>query len=268
MFARMETVHPAVTVIVAGFLCIGCAPSDDCDDDARDCVGTGGMGGAGGTGATGGMGASGGMGGSAGSGGSGGGTGTPIVVENHSFEEVACPADSACTQGAFGAFTIGVVPGWVSSGDSGVYNPQDLTFNPGDPGFPSDGLQSGYANTDSSLTQDGLEEIVDGVTYTLEIDVGRRFDEPNPTCCSVLDFEVSLVAGGEAVATGDQNDIAGGIPEPGDFGTLTLSFTGTPATAGQSLGIELASLADQTNWDDVRLESEPGSGSQGGDPGQ
>lgn len=193
-------------------------------------------------------------------------TAAPIDVANQSFEELACPAHPACTQGDFGAFTEGDVPQWVSVGErgSGVYNPQDLTF---DPGFPSDGLQSGYANTDSSLTQDGLEEIVDGVTYTLEIDVGRRFDEPNPTCCSVLDFEVSLLAGGEAVATGDQNDIAGGIPDPGDFGTLTLSFTGDADTAGQSLGIELASFADQTNWDNVRLESGPGSGGQGGDPG-
>ena len=133
--------------------------------------------------------------------------------------------------------------------------------------FPSDGLQSGYANTNASLTQDGLATIEDGVTYTLEVDVGRRSDDSNSTCCTALDFAVSLLAAGDPVATNDENAIAGGIPNPGAFGTLTLSFTGTPATAGQSLGIELASFADQTNWDDVRLESEPGSGGQGGGGG-
>ena len=118
--------------------------------------------------------------------------------------------------------------------------------------FPSDRLQSGYANTNASLTQDGLATIEDGVTYTLEVDVGRRSDDSNSTCCTALDFAVSLLAAGDPVATNDENAIAGGIPNPGAFGTLTLSFTGTPATAGQSLGIELASFADQTNWDDVR----------------
>jgi len=172
----------------------------------------------------------------------------PIVVENSSFESVACPGSPDCIDGAFGSFTQGVVPGWNSAGtgDSGVYNPLGITF---DPGFPSDGFQSGYGNVDSSLTQGGITTIVDGVMYTLAVDVGRRFD----SCCSTLDFSVSLTADGAAVAIADESDISGGLPGVGDFGTLTLSFMGSAATSGQSLGIELASFSNQTNWDNVRL---------------
>jgi len=172
----------------------------------------------------------------------------PITVTNFSFEAVTCPGSPDCIDGAFGSFTIGVVPGWSSlgTGETGVYNPLGITF---DPGFPSDGFQSAYGNTDGSLTQGGLATIVDGVTYTLAIDVGRRLD----ACCSTLDFSVSLTADGAVVAIGDENDFAGGAPGAGDFGTLSLSFLGSAATSGQSLGIELASFANQTNWDNVRL---------------
>ena len=170
-----------------------------------------------------------------------------ITVVNHNFEAVACPADSTCIQGGSGAFTESVgIPGWTSIGRSGVYNPQGLTFNAS---FPTDGLQSGYANVDSSLTQTGLTKIVDGATYTLIVDVGRRFD----VCCTTLDFAVSFLGDGVLLATADEDDIAGGTPETGDFGVLTLTFTGSAQTSGQSLGIQLSAFTNQTNWDNVRL---------------
>ena len=155
---------------------------------------------------------------------------TPIAIQNASFEE---PAVST--------FTIASPPGWVFAGfQAGVFRPSSGFFNAG---FPTDGLQSGYANVGSSLTQDGVATIFDGVTYTLLVDVGRRKDR----CCTTLSFEISLLADGVSVASVDETDFVGGPPDPGDWKSISLSLVGDATLDGRSLGIELFAFENQTN---------------------
>jgi hypothetical protein len=116
----------------------------------------------------------------------------PLAVQNASFEQPSCQLvnqPGPCFNNpVLGTFTRAAPPGWNFVGfEAGVFRPTGNAFNAG---FPTDGLQSGYANSDSSLTQDNINTILDGVLYTLLVDVGRRKD-----CCA-LEFEISLLADG------------------------------------------------------------------------
>jgi len=172
----------------------------------------------------------------------------PITVTNFSFEGPGCATGDGCIENpTLGNFTVGSVDGWaVSGGEAGVYRPTNVVFNAG---FPTDGVQSGYANSGGTLEQGSLATIRGGETYTLTIDVGRRKD----TCCTTLDFLISLTADGVDIGMVDETFFAGGIPEVGDWKTIVLSVVANASFDGQSLGIRLMAFGPQTNWDNVRL---------------
>jgi hypothetical protein len=175
----------------------------------------------------------------------------PIAVQNASFEQPACqPAGGpgpCLNNSLLGTFVIGSPPGWVFAGfQAGVYRPTGNAFNAG---FPTNGVQSGYGNAGSTLTQNNIATIVDGTTYTLLVDVGRRKD----SCCTGLLFEILLLADGVSVASVDQTNFVGGPPNLGDWKSISVSFLGDAVSNGKSLGIKLFAGATQTNWDNVRL---------------
>jgi hypothetical protein len=172
--------------------------------------------------------------------------GAPITVNNASFE-TANPLNQICT-GTNCAFNTAVIPSWTASGSaSGSFRPGNPANNVYFSTIP-DGSIVAYSNG-GSLEQTVTPTAVAGFTYTLQVDLGNRFEQN-------FAASIALVIGSNSV-TG-----IGVVPVEGGWSTYTAAYTATAADAGQAITIRLISSGPQGNFDNVRLD-----GTMATDPG-
>lgn len=171
---------------------------------------------------------------------------TTITVNNASFETlpggglpIGC--GTACS------YSIDLIPGWTNSGFSGQ-------FQPGAPATTAylnsvpDGLTVAYTNG-PMIDQVVGATVQDGVTYTLTVDLGSRND-------TGFGSAAGLFIGGNFYAA------TGTVPTAGNWSTFTATFTGTAATAGDAIDIQLLMTGAQGDFDNVQLsDNTSGSGS-------
>jgi len=120
------------------------------------------------------------------------------------------------------------------------------------PGFPTttsfynvpapNGTVIAYIDS-GTLSQTSAATVALGLTYTLTVDVGLRKD---PGAGGV--GQVFLLIGNNApiLATGV-------APTAGTYSTFTATYTGVAADVGKTIGVRLAEVTAQANFDNVRL---------------
>jgi hypothetical protein len=167
--------------------------------------------------------------------------GAPITVVNASFEDDV--------QANFG-FTNGVHTGWTSSATNltGTWRPglpNTTRFN-----LLPNGAQLAYVYSGASLSQTVSVLATEGLTYTLEVDLGIR-----------KDYAASLGLGFAELRVGNNIITAtGSAPTHGNWSTYTAVYTALAADAGQPISIFLrADPGDLASFDNVRL-NDAGSG--------
>jgi hypothetical protein len=164
-----------------------------------------------------------------------------IAVLNPSFELPALPAPPPASNG--------VPQNWAVGGAAGDHYVGAGEFNPG---FPTDGVQVGWANLGGSLSQVLATNLTAGTPYLLRVDIGRR-----------MDFNADASGGYIQLIAGATNLglllLDGAQPAPGNWAQYDLYYTspyGDPL-AGQPLQIVLGSNTTQTGFDNVRLDIVP-----------
>ena len=162
----------------------------------------------------------------------------PVNVKNPSFELPSLTP---------GAFNIGVIQDWITTGFTGVFYP----IVPGHFDYVTDGVQVAYSNG-GSLSQVLEATLQPNTTYTLNVDIGKRAD-----CCNVpFSYSVQLWAG-SVLLSSDTNSVN---PDPGSFITVTVTYTASDSdpALGQPLQLILsAEGSSQTAFDNVLLDASP-----------
>jgi hypothetical protein len=167
--------------------------------------------------------------------------GSPIFVNNFSFETLPIGGLPVTGCGAGCAFSFGPIPGWTGPGGQ---------FQPGTPANTfyfnslSDGITSAYANN-GVLSQTVGATVVLGEVYTLLVDIGWRNDTGFTGTADLLINGVTYTA-------------TGTMPTQGTFGVYSVSYTGLAADVGQAITIELNSAGPEGNFDNVRLDGTGG----------
>lgn len=160
-----------------------------------------------------------------------------IPVNNPSFETL--PAGGVPNCGVDGCFSSGAaIPGWTNSGASGAWQPAAGEFV----SMP-DGPTVGYTNN-NPITQTVGALVTAGYTYTMTVEVGNRAD------FAIFDAQPGLIIGGTFIPA------TGAAPAAGQWSLWTATFTGTAATAGDSITIALrntGSPAGQADFDGVTM---------------
>lgn len=121
----------------------------------------------------------------------------PMVVANHSFETFN-PLNSNC--GTACNFTEDEIPSWTSAGGSkGSFQPGPPTNTTYFNSIP-DGVTIAYSNG-PSISQTVGETVLLGLSYTLQVEVGKRNDQfPN---LSVVELVIGdLLTGTVVTASG------------------------------------------------------------------
>ena len=160
-----------------------------------------------------------------------------INVDNPSFETLPAggltfPCGTDC------AYSLDLIPGWT--------NPPASTgqFQPGPPATTtyfdtlSDGPTSAFS-TGPNISQMVVPTVLEGMIYTLLVDIGDRKDIPPVGQAALLINGVQYMATGSYVF--------------GAFSTFTATYTGVAADAGQSITILLLGPG---SFDNVRLSLE------------
>jgi hypothetical protein len=144
----------------------------------------------------------------------------------------------------------GNIPGWTASGATGSgYGQWDptSTYFYGYSATPTTTI--GYSNG-ATLSQN-VATVVAGDIYTLTVDIGARSDSTyNP-------FD----GGADLLVNGIQYDATGTTPNPGYFSLYTATFTGTAATAGDPILIQLTSTGAEGDFANVQVTAIPEPGS-------
>jgi hypothetical protein len=169
-------------------------------------------------------------------------TATSITVVNPSFEQTPVPYVPLGCAGPTNACVYtanGIIPGWTTSGVSGIFRPElPERYN----AIP-DGVTVAYTDGGASIEQNvGLAEA--GKIYTLKAFVGDRND------LVATQGSVKLIVGANTV-------LATGItPLNGFWSEFTATYASQLADVGQSIIIRLESPgAAQGNFDHVTLSS-------------
>ncbi len=173
-----------------------------------------------------------------------------ITVSNPSFETL--PAAGLHVRAGCGTptcvYAYDSIPGWTNAGVSGQWQPggpsgTDISsYN-----YLPDGPTIAFTNyPDSSTKGPTISQIVsatveDGAVYTLSVDAGHRSED------IAFTPDVGLLIGGVFYAA------TGVDPGSGNWDTWTATFTGSAATAGDAIEIELSSGGGQGNFDNVVL---------------
>jgi len=169
-----------------------------------------------------------------------------IPVNNPSFETL--PAGGLPIPGYLGGdYSVAPIPGWINSGSSGQFQP----------GGPSGIVPNLYYNTLSvgpteaytnggTISQTVGATVGVGITYTMLVDIGYRFDESAFGPVAVADL---LINGNQYFATGAET--------LGGFATYMATYTGLAADAGDPITIQLSdpSFPGQGDFDNVRLSN-------------
>lgn len=146
------------------------------------------------------------------------------------------------------------IPGWTTSGNSGVWNIPHGFFNIEAP----EGSQIGYLNG-ASLSQVSSTALIEGAN-SLHFFGGRRNDN------FAGSFRAELYAGG----TASGGNITGGTLlgsatythtnfALNSFTAMTIDYTAASGDSliGQMLGVKIVRLSGQANFDDFRFEAVP-----------
>lgn len=159
-----------------------------------------------------------------------------IAVANASFETLP-PGGLPFGCGAGCSFSTDIIPGWVTTGATGQFQPGTAGFY----NFVPDGLTVAYSNG-GSITQTVGVTAVAGTTYTLSTAFGVRNDLSSPATIRLLVGSNSILA-------------TGTVPSSGNWSIYTASYTATGADVGGAISIALDSLGSQGGFDNVQLSA-------------
>jgi len=165
------------------------------------------------------------------------------IVTNGSFETLpgtglpfGCGVDCS--------FSIGPIPGWITNGATGQFQPgppSTTTFFSSVP----DGVTVAYSNGGSISQTLGITAVA-GQLYNFSVAFGRRSDGTfDPTATAVLNVGNNFV-----IATGV-------APTPGNWSTYMASYLATALDAGAPISVVLNASGAQGNWDDVNVSAVP-----------
>jgi hypothetical protein len=169
-----------------------------------------------------------------------------IPIVNPSFE-ITNPLNISCGTGC--AYNNGPIPGWTTSaGQQGSWQPSSAYFTSPVP----NGSIVAYSNG-GSIVQTLSASLVPNVTYTLTVAVGNRLDTVVPT-----NYTIALYAGSMLLSyfTGS----TGAIPL-GTFQDQSVTYFSGATPLSGPLGIALATVGPQADYDNVRLTATPEPGS-------
>lgn len=171
---------------------------------------------------------------------SGGAWGDSVSIQNASFETTS-PLTAPCAGPETCLYNFGPIPGWSITGSSGSFEPSSAYFSLPLP----DGSILAFTNGGTiSQTLTGISLLANS-TYTLSVDVGRRFD------VVAANYSISLYDGSTALCTtgGSNASIAAG-----SFIDATLTCTTGASVPSGFLGIVLTGDGRQIDFDNVRLD--------------
>jgi len=170
----------------------------------------------------------------------------PITLQNPSFEDGTWGTSTATHDAANPV-------GWSSNAGANFQPRGSISTL-----TPTDGFSQAWMNGGKYAYQDSGEVIVEGRTYTLQVDIGN-----SPPFDNIETMTIRLYGSDAGVGTA----LAEITPSVGAPGTWTLdqtvSFVATAGQAtGQTLGVYLGvTSGTQAEWDNVRLEASVGGGS-------
>ena len=169
----------------------------------------------------------------------GGAWGDSVPIQNASFETTN-PLVASCAGPETCLFNFGPIPGWSTAG-AGSFEPSSSYFNLPLP----DGSILAYTNGGSlSQTLTGISLLANS-TYTLSIDVGRRFD------VLAANYSIFLYDGASVLCT---TSASNGSIAAGSFIDATLTCTTGASVPSGFLGIVLSGDGRQVDFDNVRLD--------------
>ena len=171
-----------------------------------------------------------------------------ITVQNASFDLVGNQGlNSPCagTACSFNDVAQGFIPGWTPS-----FNASAGSFHPGSSAlyFSTDVGTIAYINNGSLSQMLGVSVLPDS-TYTLSVDVGRRFDFAG------VNYSLSLLDGSSVLGTCTQTGSNASIAA-GTFADITLTCTTGASVPAGLLGIQLTGSGTQVDFDNVHLSVE------------
>ena len=160
----------------------------------------------------------------------------PVAIVNASFE-----ADVF----GDGGFNLTAPSGWTNIGGTSVG-----TFNPlvSQLVAPTDGVQVLYINGTGDVRQTLADTVAVG-TYTLSADFAFRKD-----CCGTGDFTMSLLAGGDTLASVTGGLASGFSSTAFKTAEFSVDVVAGAAGIGAPLVIRFQTTAGQTDIDNVRLD--------------
>jgi HpiC1 cyclase len=170
-----------------------------------------------------------------------------VTIQNASFEQIAPanPLASSCNGPGFCAYNAGnPMPGWTISGtnaSAGQFEPSSSYFSLPLP----DGNIVAYINSGSISQTLGVSVLPDS-TYTLSVDVGRRFDVAG------VNYSLNLLDGSNVLGTCTQSGSNASIAA-GTFADIALTCTTGASVPAGLLGIELTGSGRQIDFDNVQL---------------
>jgi hypothetical protein len=170
-----------------------------------------------------------------------GASASPIVVSNFSFETLPVGGLPIGCSGTGCDFSVGAIPGWTNSGDSGQFHPGNNTiyFN----SIP-DGNTVAYSNNAGGVISQSVGTVAAANTaYTLQVDLGFRNDGLDSLGIAQL-----LIGGAPINATGV-------APTIGNWSTFTATYNSVAADIGKTLTIQLIATGSQSDFDNVRLDA-------------
>jgi len=169
-----------------------------------------------------------------------------IAITNPSFETVdpLHPLDQSCGIGC--AFNVASIPGWMITGNAGgLFQPSSDHFNLPLP----DGNTVAYSNG-GTISQTSSATLAPNTTYTLSVDVGYRLDGT----VDLTNYTIALLAGNTVLNFFSDSN---GMITPGTFALESVSYTTGAMALPGNLGIELISVGQQTDFDNVQLSASP-----------
>jgi hypothetical protein len=176
-----------------------------------------------------------------------GARGDSITIQNASFEQIAFtnPLISPCNGPETCAYNAGnPLPGWIIGGtnaSAGQFQPSSSYFSLPVP----DGNIVAYINNGSISQTLGVFVLPDS-TYTLSVDVGRRFDFTG------VNYSLSLLDGSSVLGTCTQSGSNASIAA-GTFADIALTCTTGASVPAGLLGIQLTGSGTQVDFDNVQL---------------
>ena len=176
--------------------------------------------------------------------------GATIAVTNAGFE-IPTLADGSIELNFTSAGS-----GWTpnNTGVAGIWNPPTSAY----PSEAPEGQNVSFVNGNGNFIVQNLNAFVSAdLTYTLQVDVGKRLDLPGTDWSYSVDLIIANTSGPSGILAQDFGLLS---PNPGQFLTSTVTYTApsTGTVLGSQLAIRLRNWdTEQVNFDNVRLTAVP-----------